>query len=116
MSALQEYEIEIKEKKSFLTRILQKIIPKKNQFLLGPGTKDDFLKTTDLMWRITGFKSNLFDKFDVLKKKNIIKNEKDKIFFEIIGENNIKDEVNIANKKIEKLIIPRNVNIDKKEI
>ena len=113
-SALQDYEIEISEKNSFISRFLNKLKPKKNLLLLGSG-EEERKKSSDLMWRITGYKSNIFDKYDNLKKKGYIRNYIDKFIYQVIGKENIKNEIDIANKKIKELIIPKNIGKKKSE-
>ena len=113
-SALQDYEIEISEKNSFISRFLNKLKPKKNLLLLGSG-EEERKKSSDLLWRITGYKSNIFDKFDSLKRKGYIRNYIDKLIYEVIGNENIKNNIDLASKKIQKLIIPKNIGKKKNE-
>ena len=87
---------------------------KKNVLLLNPG-KDERKNSTDLLWRVGGYKSNVFDKFDNLRNKNTIKNEPNGIILEVIGKENSKSSFEIASKKIEKIIIPKNIKLSKNQ-
>ena len=115
MSALQDYEYEIKDK-NFIFRLFEKFKTKKNQLLLGPSKEEELRRnSSDLMWRVTGFKANIFDKIGEEKRRNKIIDEKDRILIEVIGKPSIQNEFAIANNKIEKLIIPKGVNLGKKD-
>ena len=112
-SALEEYQYEIKDKWGFFSKIFYKLKNKKNQLLLNPG-KDERRKSSDLMWRVAGYKSNVFDKFDNLRNKNHI-SKSEEIIIEVVGKNNFSNQINVAGKKIEKLIIPKNIKTSKNE-
>jgi hypothetical protein len=112
MSALQDYEIEIKDRENIFIKLWKRFKEKKSQLLLGPGA-DERKNSSDLLWRVGGYKSNIFDKFDSLHNKNVIGNRLDSVIFEVVGENKIKNEVEFANKKVSKLIIPRNIETRK---
>lgn len=114
MSALQDYEYEVKDKTSFFVKLLKKLKGKKNVLLLNPG-KDERKNSTDLLWRVGGYKSNVFDKFDNLRNKNTIKNEPNGIILEVIGKENSKSSFEITSKKIEKIIIPKNIKLSKNQ-
>lgn len=113
MSALQDYEIEIKD--NVFIRFFKKIKEKKSQLLLGPGL-DDRKNSSDLLWRVTGYKANIFDKFDSLHNKNVIGRKLDSIIFEVVGEDNSSNAVEFADNKVSKLIIPKNVETRKSKI
>ena len=112
MSALQDYEYEVKDKTNFFVKLLKKIKDKKNVLLLNPGV-DERKNSTDLLWRVGGYKSNIFDRFDNLRNKSTIKNEPNGIIVEVLGKEETKSSFEIASKKIEKLIIPKNIEISK---
>lgn len=110
MSALQEYEIEVKNKKGFFASLFRKFKRNNKQKLLGPGGHNN-----DLMWRLAEYKYNFFDKIDSLSRKRKRIRKANEIIIEVIGKNSVKNEVLIAGKKLEKIIIPKNVGARKKE-
>ena len=114
MSALQDYEFEVKDKTNIFVKLLKKLKSKKNVLLLNPG-EDERKNSTDLLWRVGGYKSNIFDKFDSLRNKNTIKNEPSGIIVEVFGKEKTKSSLEIASNKIEKLIIPKNIEISKNQ-
>ena len=67
------------------------------------------------MWRLAGYKHNFFDKIDVLSRKKRRIKEANEIIIEVIGNSNVKNEIAIASRKLEKIIIPKNVGSRKKE-
>lgn len=91
-SHLQDYEIEIPNKKNFFTSFLDKFKLNKNQKLLDSGNRP---KTTtrsiSSLWRLGNIKASLFHTLDSVKKimSNKFSSEphKNSLIPEIIGEN-----------------------------
>lgn len=110
-STLQDYEIEISDKKSFITSFFKNLKKTKTPLLLNPGKNAK--QSTDLMWRVTGYKANIFDKFDVLRSRGYIRNYIDKFIYQVVGKEKSKNELEIASNKIAKLIVPKNVGTKK---
>ena len=115
MSALQDYEYEIKEK-NIIFKLFEKLKTKKNQLLLGPSKEEELRRnSSDLLWRVTGFKQNVFDKIGEQRRRNKIIDEKERILIEVIGKTSIQNEITIANDKIERLIIPKSIELGRKD-
>ena len=118
---LPDYELEIDEsKRNFFSRMISKIKERKSQKLLNPGN-EELVKTTksiNFLWRFAEFRTNLFNKFESfnLQIEEKPKKIEDEVLFEIIGnETNLKNDLELANKKISNIIIPQNIKTNKKE-
>lgn len=115
-NSLQDYEIEIPEKKSFWAKLIDKFKINKNQKLLDSGDSEKIRKTGKsiaFLWGYGALRKGFFEKVDEAYKKLINKKEEDNknnMITEIIGkESNLVEDLKTANKKVSKLIIPKNV-------
>lgn len=115
---LQDYEIEIEEKKSFLAKILDKFKKKKEQKLLDCSESEKAKRANVniiFRWGLGAFRSQIIENIDnayknLVHKKVEKKSNKEEVITTIIGkESNLVDDIKLANKKVSKLIIPKNV-------
>lgn len=115
---LQDYEIEIVEKKSFLAKILDRFKKKKEQKLLDCSAEEKAKRPNVniiFRWGLGAFRSQIIENVDtayknLVHKKVEKKSKKEEVLTEIIGkENNFVDDLKLANQKVSKLIIPKNV-------
>lgn len=115
---LQDYEIEIVEKKSFLAKILDRFKKKKEQKLLDCSAEEKAKKANInvvFRWGLGAFRSQIIENVDnayknLVHKKVEKKSKKEDVITEIIGkDNNLVDDLKLANQKVSKLIIPKNV-------
>ena len=114
--SLQDYEIEIPEKKSFWAKLIDKFKINKNQKLLESGESEKIKKTGKsiaFLWGYGTLRKEFLEKVDEAYKKLVNKKDeesKNDMITEIIGkESNLVEDLKTANKKVAKIIIPKNV-------